>query len=170
MSADREAKITKAARIEEALEMLLEPQRPAIVRKTLRDRHKCSESAARNYVDEAFKLGGMSLARCLNKLRMESSVDSDEVSQRIRELAEEAQAEKQYVAAAVAWRAYEGNRARKDRLWHLDKMSPLLGMDSRETRAQLVEAVRDGAHLLTDEQRQELMDALSESEDMEAQQ
>lgn len=164
MSADREAKITRAARIEEALEMLLEPQRPAVVRKKLMERHSCSESAARNYVDEAYKLGGVNLARSLNKLRMASSVDADEVAERIRELAEEAKADKQYVAAAVAWRAYEGNRSRKDKLWHLDKMGPLLGLEERDKRALIVEAIRDGAHLLTDEQRTEIQDALSEVE------
>lgn len=162
MPADIEAQRVRAERIEEALELLLEPQRPARVRKTLQERHRVSAAAARNYVDEAYNLGGMGLARCLNKLRMESTVDADETAERIRELAEEAKAKEQFVAAAVSWRAYEANRTRRDRLWHLDKISPLMGLESRETRAQLVEALRDSAHLLTEEQRQELRDALAE--------
>lgn len=162
MPSDREAKIVRAARIEHALEMLLEPRRPAAVRKELRRKYGVSEAASRNYVNAAYELGGRELVKSLNTLRMESSVGSDEVAERIRGLAENAEEQEQFVAAAMAWRAYEANRARRDRLWHLDKISPMLGLESRETRAQLVEALRDSAHLLTEEQRQELRDALSE--------
>lgn len=165
MPADIDAQVVRAARIEEALEMLLKPERPARVRKTLRERHGVSEAAARNYVNEAYKLGGLELVRSLNTLRMQSSVDSDEVAERIRDLAEAAEAAEQFVGAAVAWRAYEANRTRKEKLWHLDKISPLLGLESRETRAQLVAAARDSAHLFTEEERRELMDALSEIDD-----
>lgn len=165
MPADIDAQVVRAARIEEALEQLLKPERPGCVRKALRDKHGVSEAAARAYVNEAYKLGGLELVKSLNTLRMQSSVDSDEVAERIRELAEAAEGAEQYVGAAVAWRAYEANRARKEKLWHLDKISPLMGLESRETRAQLVEALRDSAHLLTDEQRQELRDALSEVDD-----
>lgn len=162
MPADRDAKIVRAARIEHALEMLLEPRRPAAVRKELRRKYVVSEAAARNYVNAAYELGGRELVKSLTTLRMESSVGSDEVAERIRSLAESAEEAEQFVAAAMAWRAYEANRARKDRVWHLDKISPLMGLEARETRAQLVEALRDSAHLLTEEQRQELRDALSE--------
>lgn len=135
------------------------------MRKELRRKYGVSEAASRNYVNAAYELGGRELVKSLNTLRMESSVGSDEVAERIRGLAQSAEEAEQFVAAAMAWRAYEANRARKDKLWHLDKISPLLGLESRENRSQLVAAVRDGAHLLTDEQRQELLDALSESED-----
>jgi hypothetical protein len=163
--ADAESRIVRAARIEHALEMLLEPRRPAAVRKELRRKYGVSEAASRNYVNAAYELGGRELVKSLNTLRMESSVGSDEVADRIRGLAEGAEEAEQFVAAAMAWRAYEANRARKDRLWHLDKISPMLGLESRETRAQLVEALRDSAHLLTEAQRQELRDALSEVDD-----
>lgn len=165
MPADREAKIVRAARIEHALEMLLEPRRPSAVRKELRRKYGVSEAASRNYVNAAYELGGRELVKSLNTLRMESSVGSDEVAERIRSLAESAEEAEQFVAAAMAWRAYEANRTRRDRLWHLDKISPMLGLESRETRAQLVEALRDSAHMLTEEQRQELRDALSEIDD-----
>jgi hypothetical protein len=91
MPADREAKIVRAARIEHALEMLLEPRRPAAVRKELRRKYGVSEAASRNYVNAAYELGGRELVKSLNTLRMESSIGSDEVAERIRSLAEGAE-------------------------------------------------------------------------------
>jgi hypothetical protein len=107
------------------------------------------------------------MARGLNTMRMAHSVDVDDALEEMRSLAIEARDEGQYIAAAVAWKAYDNAMANKARLWHLDKISPLMGLEKGETRAQLVDALRDSAHLLTEEQRQELQDALNESADDE---
>lgn len=117
------------------------------------------------WVDAALKEVAPELARSLNNLRLSVGLDMQATTRRLNRVISDALEAKELMVAVVGFRALVAAHANYAKIWHLDKISPLMGLESRETRAQLVDAIRDSAHLLTDEQRQDLRDALSEVDD-----
>jgi hypothetical protein len=70
-------------------------------------------------------------------------------------------------AAIDAYKGAADVRERWVRVLHLDRISPMLGLDAAVIRRQLVEALRNNLELLTDEQRDDLrqeLDAMAEHE------
>lgn len=162
MSASAEARLLRAERVEEAAELLIGGMRPNLVRKKLRDKYDVTARAVEEWVKDAMRMEAPTLARNLNMMRYADENEFRHAAKLALTNAERATKAREFVGAAMALRAYAAIKQVHNKLWHLDKISPLMGLEARETRAQLVEAMRDSAHLLTEEQRQELRDALSE--------
>jgi hypothetical protein len=166
MPADLATQRIRAERVEEAAELLRTHARTGHVRKVLRERYpELQPDTVYRYVHDAQAVVGSERARNLNARRVADVNEIKQAAARQWRLAEEAAEAKEYIAAAMLWKSWQGCLLLKAKIEHLDKISPLLGLESRETRAQLVEALRDSAHLLTETQRQELRDALSEVDD-----
>lgn len=170
MSASPDAQILRASRIEEAMDLLRSGKRVDRVRAALRNKYDLSARAIEEYVKAAVRQLGPEFARSLNVLRYMDENEIQAAAALALRTAAKAAKQGEFVGCAMNLKAFADIKKMRHRLWHIDKHSPLLGLEEREKRAMILEAVRDGAHLLTDEQRQELMDALSEGEDMEAQQ
>lgn len=165
MPADPELAALKASRVAEAADLLRAGWRPDRVRKHMREKYdQNAHTTVWYWVDAALKEVAPELARSLNNLRLSVSLDVQATTRRIQTTISKALSGERpdLMAAMVGFRSLVTAQQLYARLWHLDKISPLMGLEARETRAQLVEALRDSAHLLTEEQRQELRDALSE--------
>lgn len=162
MSASEEAQRLKASRVEEAAELLRSGKRVDRVRAELRNRYDLSARSIEEYVKAAIKQLGPEFARSLNVLRYMDENELRAAAALAMRSAARAAKVSDFVGCAMNLRAYASVKQIHHRLWHLDKHSPLLGLEERDKRALIIEAVRDGAHLLTEEQRRELRDALSE--------
>lgn len=164
MSASEEAQRLKSSRIEEACDLLRAGKRVDRVRVILRNKYDLSARSIEEYVKGAVKRLGPEFARSLNVLRY---MDENEIRGAallaLRTATQAAQA-RDFMGCAMNLKAYAAIKSLHHRLWHLDKHSPLLGLEESDKRALIVEAIRDGAHLLTDEQRTEIQAALTEVE------
>ncbi len=164
MSASADAQILRASRIEEACDLFRAGKRPDRVRAILRNKYDLSARAIEEYVKAALKVMGPEFARSLNVLRYMDENEIRGAALLALRTATKAAQNGDFMGCAMNLRAYASIKSLHHRLWHLDKHSPLLGLEERDKRALIVEAIRDGAHLLTDEQRTEIQDALSEVE------
>lgn len=166
MPADIESQRVRAGRVAEAADLLREHARAERVTKVLRERYpELEHSTVYKYVRDAAEEVGAERARKLNARRC---LDVNELKSAMGLLWKQSIAAAkagQYMSVAMLLKTWQACMGQKLRAEHLDKISPLMGLEARETRAQLVEALRDNAHLLTEEQRQELRDALSEISD-----
>jgi hypothetical protein len=164
VAADIDSQILRASRIEEAIDLFRAGKRADRVRTILRNKYDLGQRVVEEYVKAAIRQLGPEFARSLNVLRY---MDENEIrGAALLALSTASKAAKagDFVGCAMNLRSYAAIKQLHHRLWHLDKHSPFLGLEEREKRTMLVEAVRDGAHLIPAEQRQELLDALSEVE------
>ncbi len=167
MSQSAEIRQMRAERVEEAAGMLRSGVRPNLVRKKMRDKYDVTARAVEEWVKDAMRMEAPYFARNLNMLRYADENELRYAANMALRTAKEAADAKEFIGTAANLRSFAAIKGVHHKMWHLDKISPLMGLEASETRAQLVEAIRDSAHLLTDEQRQELQDALNESADDE---
>lgn len=122
-----------------------------------------SRQAAWEWLEAALTEHGELLARSQVPRRAEAKLDLERSIRRLHEIAESALSKGELSIAVAATKAAVDARARWCQTLHLDKISPLLGLDTDELRARLVRAVAAAPHLLTEDEREMLQAVLADA-------
>jgi transposase len=162
------ARRLKTEAVAEALDLLRQNRGRREVVLLLQEKHAVSERTAYDWVNEALELRARHYASDQRGLRATAAVSYEAIEQKLLQLAQKALDSNDLRAAIDAYKGAADVRERWVRVLHLDRISPMLGLDAAVIRRQLVEALRNNLELLTDEQREELRQELADLAEQES--